>query len=299
MFPVAVGIVSALIFGAADFLGGLGSKRISPIRVTAVAGAAGLVVLLLAYPVIGGAWSPETIVLGALSGMSGALAISLLYACLAVGPMSILSPLTALVSAIVPLTVGLAQGEQLGSLGYVAIGCALVAVVLVGFVREKNAVRPTLRGILMAIGSGTMIGLFLVIIDLTPADSGIVPLIVNRAVNSALMFATVGVLFLWARRRRGGRAGGDPYVDEYVSDGRGWRPGLQFAIACGIVDAVANAGLLWGLRIGELSVMSVLTALYPAGTIILAAVVLKERIAVVQYVGLVLAVAAGAMFALA
>jgi len=78
-----------------------------------------------------------------------------------------------------------------------------------------------------------------------------------------------------------------------------WLPGLRLAIACGIVDAVANAGLLLGVRIGELSIMAVLTALYPAGTIILAAVVLKERIAPVQIVGLVLAVAAGAMLALA
>lgn len=66
-----------------------------------------------------------------------------------------------------------------------------------------------------------------------------------------------------------------------------------------MVDAAANAGLLIGLRVGELSVIAVLTALYPAGTIILAAAVLKERIAPVQVVGLVLAVAAGGMLALA
>jgi drug/metabolite transporter (DMT)-like permease len=299
MIPVLVGISSALIFGAADFLGGLGSKRISPVRVTAIAAVVGLAVLLLAYPVIGGAWSLETVLLGALSGITGTLAIVLLYTCLAIGPMSILSPLTAVVSAIVPLTVGLLQGERLGSSGYVAIGLALVAVVLVGFVRERNAVRPTLRGLVMATASGTMIGLFLVIMDRTATDSGLVPLLVNRAVNATLMFATVGVLFWWMSR---GRTPGTPHNPSRgvpARDGRGWRPGLRFAVACGIVDAIANAGLLLGLRIGDLSVMSVLTALYPAGTIVLAAIVLKERIAVVQYVGLALAVSAGALFALA
>jgi drug/metabolite transporter (DMT)-like permease len=80
--------------------------------------------------------------------------------------------------------------------------------------------------------------------------------------------------------------------------GNGWRPGLRLAIACGIVDAAANCGLLLGIRIGDLSVMAVLTALYPAGTIILAAIVLRERIATVQYVGLGLAIAAGALLAL-
>ena len=297
MLSVVVGISSALIFGAADFLGGLGSKRISPLRVTAIAGAVGLVLLLVALPFIGGSWTAETVLLGALSGVSGTLAISLLYACLAIGPMSILSPLTAVVSAIVPLTVGLAQGERLGMPGYIAIALALVAVVLVGFVREKHAVRPTLRGLLMAVGSGTMIGFFLVILDRTSDDSGLVPLIINRAVSSTIMFAAIGVLALAATRAASSRR-----LRSSVGSGaprRGWRAGLGLAVACGVVDAVANAGLLLGLRLGDLSVMSVLTALYPAGTIILAAIVLKERIAVVQYVGLALAVAAGALFAIA
>ncbi|MCU1514662.1 MAG: hypothetical protein JWO10_1752, partial [Microbacteriaceae bacterium] len=219
-------------------------------------------------------------------------AIGLLYACLAIGPMSILSPLTAVVSAIVPMSVGLARGERLGALGYVALGVALVAVVLVGFVPEKGAVRPSLKGILMAIGSGIMIGVFLILIDLTPPESGLVPLVMNRAVNSVIMFSVIGVLALLATRRS--RSNPDAQRDT-----RGWLPGLRFAIACGVIDAIANAGLLLGLRLGDLSVMSVLTALYPAGTIILAAIVLKERIAPVQYVGLALAIAAAGMLALA
>src|SRR5690606_32752044 len=112
--------------------------------------------------------------------------------CLAIGPMSILSPLTAVVSAIVPLTVALARGESLGTIGYVALGIALVAVVLVGFVPEKGAVRPSLKGILMAIGSGISIGAFLLLIDATPDESGIVPLILNRGTNAAVMFAVLG-----------------------------------------------------------------------------------------------------------
>ena len=287
MLTVVVGLVSALVYGAADFLGGTASRRISPVRVTAVAAVTGLVVLLAALPFVGGTWSREAVLLGALSGVTGAVAIGLLYACLAIGPMSILSPLTAVVSAVVPLTIGLAGGERLGPIGYVALALALVAVVLVGFVPEKGAVRPRLVGVAMAVGSGLAIGLFLVIIDQTPDDSGLVPLVLNRAVSGAILFATVGVLALIARRRGSG------------SDARGWRPGLRLAILCGVVDAAANTGLLIGLRIGELSVMAVLTALYPAGTIILAAIVLKERIAPVQVAGLVLAVAAGAMLALA
>jgi drug/metabolite transporter (DMT)-like permease len=295
---VVLGISSALVFGSADFLGGLASKRISPLRVTAISGASGLALLALSYPLIGGTWSWSAVVLGGLSGVSGAIAIALLYACLAIGPMSILSPVTAVVSAIVPAAIGIfVRGEHFGSLGYVALGLAFVAIVLVGFVRESRAVRPTARGLLMAVASGIFIGLFLIIIDLTPARSGLVPLLANRAVNSLLMFASVGVLALLARRR----ASSSTLLSSgnaMAQNSNGWRPGLRLAIACGIVDATANAGLLLGLRIGDLSIIAVLTALYPAGTIILAAIVLKERIATVQYVGLGLAIAAGALLAL-
>lgn len=286
MLTVLIGLGSALVFGAADFLGGLASKRLHPVLATGIAAVVGLILLLAALPFLGGVWSREAVLLGALSGVSGAAAIGLLYACLAIGPMSILSPLTAVVSAIVPLTIALVGGERLGALGYVALGLALVAVVLVGFVPEKNAVRPSLRGVLMAIGSGIAIGAFLVIIDLTPDDSGLVPLVFNRAVNATIMFTLLGILTLVALRR--------PREPRRA----GLRRAVMIAVACGLVDAVANAGLLLGVRLGELSVMAVLTALYPAGTILLAAVVLKERIAPLQYVGLGLAIAAGAMLAL-
>lgn len=282
MLAVVIGLSSALVFGAADFLGGLASKRIAAIRVTAIVSVTGFAVMLALLTLVESTFSPEAVALGALSGVTGSIAIVLLYASLAIGPMSILSPLTALVSAVVPLTAGLIRGEQLRPVGYIAIGIALVAIVLVGFVPEKGAVRPSLKGILMAIGAGAMIGAFLIIIDLTPSNSGIVPLVANRGVAAVIMFVVVGVVALSGRPSAGG-----------------WLPGLRLAVACGVLDGLANVGLLLALRIGELSVVSVLTALYPAGTIILAAIVLKERIAIVQYVGLVLAIAAAAMLALA
>jgi drug/metabolite transporter (DMT)-like permease len=288
VFAVLIGVTGALIFGGADFIGGMAAKRISAVRVTALGGLSGFVVLGLALPQIGGPWSTKAALLGGISGVTGALAVMLLYACLAIGPMSILSPLTAVVSAVVPVLAGVVRGERLNALGSVAIGIALVAVVLVGFVPEKGAVRPSLKALSMALGAGTLIGVFLILIDMTPPDSGLVPLVVNRAVNATVMFGAVGVMLLWSRRR-----------DAAPVPVAGWKPGLALAIAGGAIDATANALLLLGLRAGELTIQSVLTALYPAGTIILAAVVLKERIAPVQIVGLVLALVAAAMLALA
>jgi drug/metabolite transporter (DMT)-like permease len=332
MVPAFLGLIGAFIFGAADFLGGLASKRISAMLATAIAAASGLVLLLVVLPFFGGTWSAGAVLWGGLSGVTGAIAISLLYACLAIGPMSILSPLTAVVSAVVPMTVGLLGGDRLAPIGYWALGLALVAVVLVGFVPEKGAVRPSTKGILMALGSGAAIGSFMILIDLTPADSGLVPLVMNRAVNGGIMFALVGVLALVAGRKAAARGAAvrgvtaPEAVGPEATTGAGprlatdaapaavltdaaptrtqanklsVRTGILLALACGVIDVVANTMLLVGIRLGDLSVMSVLTAMYPAGTILLAAVVLKERIAPVQWAGLVLAIAAAGMLAIA
>jgi drug/metabolite transporter (DMT)-like permease len=291
MLAPLLGFLGALAYGSADFLGGLAAKRISALRAAGLSALSGLVLLLIVLAVIGGTWSASAVVWGALSGVAGAVALSLLYACLAIGPMSILSPLTAVIGAVVPVGWGVLNGERFAPLGWFAIGLALVAVVLVGFVPERGAVRPSPRGLVMAVGSGTLIGVFIILIDQTPPDSGVVPLVVNRAVNASIMFATVAVIWLASRRRARAGVGGPTST--------GWRPGLVLALAGGVVDATANILLLVGLRLGELGVMSVLTALYPAGTIILAAIVLKERIAPVQWAGLVLALVATGMLAAA
>ncbi|GAB3122287.1 EamA family transporter [Glaciibacter psychrotolerans] len=315
MLTAALGLSGALIFGSADFLGGLAAQRISAILATALSAAGGLLLLLIALPLTGGAWSPAAVLWAGLSGITGALAISLLYACLAIGPMSILSPLTAVVSAIVPMTVGLIGGDRFAPIGYGALGLALIAVVLVGFVPEKGAVRPTPRAILMATTSGAMIGTFIILIDQTPTDSGVVPLVINRVVTATIMFSVVGIRALVTARTRAHRRESVSWGASGAKNARTDAPtelaahaeldrrnrslGLRLALACGAVDATANILLLLGIRSGDLSVMSVLIALYPAGTILLAAVVLRERIAPVQWLGLVLALVAAGGLALA
>jgi drug/metabolite transporter (DMT)-like permease len=283
---VIVGLASAVIFGTADFFGGMASKRVPPIRVVSLSAAVGLVILLIATVFIGGRLSWEAVLWGGLSGVVGSFGILLLYAALAIGPMSILSPLTAVISAIVPVTWGLIQGERLSVLGYIALGLALIAVVLVGFVPEKGAVRPSLRGVAYAAGSGTLIGTLLILLNNAPDDSGLLPLVFNRAGYLVILWAIVLVLVLRARRRHD--AAGPPI-----------RPALPLIIAAGMTDSLANILIIIGLRLGDLSVIAVLTALYPAGTIALAAIVLRERIAPVQWAGLVLALTAAAMLALA
>lgn len=308
MLTAVFSLAGALVFGAADFLGGLAAKRVSAVLATAVASLTGFVLLLVVAPLLGGEWTTHDVLWGVLSGVIGAVAISLLYACLAIGPMSILSPFTAVLSAVVPMVWGLVVGgERFGAIGYWALGLALIAVVLVGFVPERGAVRPSLRGILMATGSGIAIGGFFIAIDQTSHESGVVALLLNRGVNAAIMFAAVGVLAavaaLRADRRR---ASSHERMPRPTSIGAAVTPtrtataaGIRLAIVCGTVDVVANGLLLTGIRAGDLSVAAVLGAMYPAGTILLAALVLKERIAPVQWAGLVLALVAAGMLALA
>jgi drug/metabolite transporter (DMT)-like permease len=336
MLPALIALAGALVYGSADFLGGLAARSLRSIVVTALAALAGLVLLVAAYPFVGGAWPPADVGWGVLSGFMGAAAIVLLYACLAIGPMSILSPLTAVVSAIAPIVWGLlVAGETLSWVGYAGLAVALVAVVLVGFIPGAKVVRPSVRGLLLAVGAGLAIGAFLIVIDQTSPESGLVPLILNRSVSSVITIAAVGVLAVVAVRsgRRaasvfaaaGAQLGATPtgHADlEHAAESPESSPvqspapapaqspavpvlrislrrAVVLAAACGIVDAIANVLLLFALRNGDLTIVSALTAMYPAGTILLAAIVLRERIAGIQWLGLALALAAGAMLALA
>jgi uncharacterized membrane protein len=339
MLTVVLGVAGALVYGAADFLGGLAARRISALRVTAIGAISGVILLLLGTLVVPGEWSTSALLWGGISGVTGAAAIALLYACLAIGPMSILSPLTAVTSALVPLTWGLATGSQLNPIAYPAFALALVAVVLVGFVPAKGAARPTPAGLVMATISGTLIGAFFILVDQTPDDSGLVPLVANRVVSATVVITVIMLLAIIAGSRhirasdaplavldgthgaphligaspRATDPGPDTDTDtRTVTTPRragllsasaaalrgGWRGGLALAIGCGVLDALANIIVLTGLRAGDLTIVSVLTALYPAGTILLAALVLRERIARLQWLGLALALTASAMLAL-
>ncbi len=289
MLTVALGLIGALAYGGADFYGGLAARRSSTILTTLGVALVGLVGLALVSHFVAAVSSYDAWLYGAASGLAGAIGIGLLYGSLAIGPMSILSPATAFISAIVPVSVGLSQGEGGGTFFYVALGLALLAVVLVGFVPEKGAVRPRAIGLLMAAGSGTFIGFTVILIDLSPADSGLIPLLANRMVSSSALIIATGVLVL--TRVTLSRTPRLPGLTQIRSVG-------TMIIIAGVMDVLANVAVIYGLRSGDLSVVSVLIALYPAGTILLAGVVLKERIALIQWAGLVLALVASALLAL-
>jgi drug/metabolite transporter (DMT)-like permease len=318
MFSASLALLGALVYGGADFFGGLAAKRLRSIVVTAISALSGLLALALAQPLLGGVWTIADVTWGVLAGGFGVIAVALLYACLAIGPMSILSPLTAVVSAIAPMLWGLLiDGETLSPVAYAGLGVALVAVVLVGFIPGEKVVRPSARGLAMAVGAGLAIGGFLIVVDQTSSASGLVPLVVSRATTVTVTLVIVSVLAIVAVRSGrsaasvltpagptiGATSTGHADLEHAsASTATAGAPSLArawwLAVTCGVVDASANALMLVALREGDLSIVSALTALYPAGTILLAALVLHERVAAIQWAGLALALVAGGMLAL-
>ncbi|MET4703698.1 DMT family transporter [Frigoribacterium sp. UYMn621] len=284
MLSVVLALAGSIIYGASDFFGGIAARGTSAVRVTLINSISGLAIVMVAALVLPSRWGSSVLLWGGLAGACGAVALVLLYACLAIGPMSILSPILALVAAVIPIAVGFARGERLSGLGYLGLVVGLVAIILICLVPGERAVRPSPRGIVMAVGAGVAIGGYLVFIDLTPPDSGPAPLLVTFVVTGVVM----SVILLGQRLARGG-APRPPIT----------RATVIFSVLCGLTDAAAAFLFLLALRAGELSIVSVLNALAPAGTIVLAALVLRERIAPVQWVGLAVALVAAALLALA
>ncbi|PZF10997.1 EamA/RhaT family transporter [Curtobacterium sp. MCPF17_011] len=301
MITVLLGLGGALVYGAADFLGGLASRRVRPVTVAAVAALVGLVPLLVGFAVLGGRFSGPATVAGVVAGVSGGVGVLLLYAALAIGPMSVLSPLTAVFSAVVPVVVALFRGTVLSPLGVVALVVAVVAVALVAAVPDPGGARLTLRGVVTAAVAGCGFGGVVLGYDAAPADSGVATLLVARTLQVVLL-GTAALVTLWIRK------GGSPAVttttDVRPAAGRVRPPRalVLVLVGCGVLDAMANVFIQAGLHSSDdpstLPVISVLNALYPIGTVVLAGIVLRERLTALQTTGIGLAFAASVGLAL-
>ncbi|SFG71197.1 EamA family transporter [Streptomyces mirabilis] len=278
MIALLLALGSSLAYGCADFLGGLGARKAHVLRTVMIAAPASLAVELLLWPFLGASFSAGALGWGAASGIASAAAFALLYRTLAIGPMNVLSPVTALVSAVLPVGVGLLQGEHLGAAGLVGLPLALVAVILVSAGHGAGSARPSRTALLSAFGAGGAIALQLVFLHQAPSDSGVAPLIIGRTVSSAIILAAAGLMY----RRLGSE-----------------RPAYAMSTAAGVLDSMANLLFLLAARSGDLTVVAVITALYPAGTVLLARSVLAERIRRGQLVGLGTAAVAVSLLALA
>lgn len=288
MLPAFLALLSSVTYGTADFLGGLATRRASTTGVVLVSQVAGLVWLAIAMPLLPDAdVTAVDLAWGGAAGLAGGIGVALLYRGLAVGPMSVVAPVTAVCAVIVPVVVGILSGEALSVLTGTGILLAGAAIVLVGHGpsddpgthtnREGTRRPPALTAVSTAVGAGVVIGLFLVALERTPATAGMWPLIAARAVSISLF----GIIALASARSAGGSS---------LS-----KQGALVAILGGTADMLANVLYLVAVRQGQLSVIATLTSLYPASTVLLARVVLGERLVMHQKVGVAAAVVAAAM----
>lgn len=269
-------LLAAAMYGAADFLGGTVARRASAVNAAIATQGAGLALLLLGTPLMLDAHlSAADAGFGALAGLTGGVGVALLYHALAIGPMSVVAPITAVCAVVVPLIAGLLFGERLTPASGLGVALAIVAVVLLGqdpapSGPAQHGARLT-RGVRVAILSGIAVGGFLVALGRTSEAAGLWPLAVSRVVSIAL-FLTLS-----------------------AATGRGVtvpRAALVPVIACGGLDMLANAFYLIAVRQGQLSLVATLASLYPASTLLLARVVLGERLGRWQQLGVATAGAA-------
>ncbi|MGH9748955.1 MAG: EamA family transporter [Candidatus Polarisedimenticolia bacterium] len=268
----ALAVLSSITYGAADFLGGLATRRSTLFPVLVVSQAVGLVLVLLSLPFLPAA-SPtaKDVLWGGASGLSGGIGLALLYRGLAIGVMSVVAPVTAVCAVIIPVGFGVALGERPTGLAILGFLMAIVAIVLISQSGHLEEGKSPTTGLATAIASGVTLGIFLVCLQRAGPSAGLWPLVAARAV-SVSCFILAG---LTARKRLLPR-----------------RESMPIVIGGGTLDMAANVLYLLAVRHGPLSIVATLTSLYPASTILLARIVLGERLRPLQGAGVACAAVA-------
>jgi len=267
-------LLSAAFYGAADFTGGFASRRAPMFTVVTISQAAGLLSLLVVLPLLGPAAPiPADYAWGAASGVAGGFGVGLLYRALAIGTMGVVAPTTSVCAVVIPVLAGFARGEHLPAPVTTGIVLAVVAIVLLGQESahpDHPAPRPPQYGLPSgmwhALASGVAIGCFFLLLANARSEAGLWPLVAARVAGipcfAAIVVAT-GASFRLPR-------------------GLAW-----LVIGGGVLDMLANVLYLLATRYGSLAIAVTLVSLYPASTVLLARVVLRERLSRLQAIGMV------------
>ena len=288
---VPVAFPAALAYGVCDFAGGLAARRAPVLVVTLVAQTAGLLILLPALWLLPGRPSVTTFVLGAVAGIAGTAGLLLYLRALAVGPMGVVAPLSSVVGAGLPLVAGVLYGERLGPLTVLAIVVALVAILLATAGTRRDAAATT--GLLLGLAAGVGFGLFFVALGVTGDDSGIWPLLAGRVISVPLVAALV------LRHRLPLRTCHAVLVPELAGPAVSAPvpSPVPLMIVSGIFESTANVLFLLSARLGDLGVSAVVVSLYPVVVVLLARLVLRERLTGMQLASAGLALGASGLLA--
>ena len=272
LLAAAAGLFAAAFWGAGDFGGGLAAKRL-PVFLALLGSTLTGLVGALALAIVRGepvpaapdaAWAAAAAVFGAI-GLAG------LYRALADGQMGTVAPITGVLTAAIPVIVGVATEGLPTPVRLAGFGLALVAILLVSIADDGSTGRG---GILLAVGAGVAFGLYSTCVG--QIETGVFgPLAVSRAAAAVLVTGIVLATRVPVRASFAGR----PRL-------------LGLVVLVGILDLAGNALFLVGAQVGGLALAAVLASLYPVSTVILAAVVLREPIGRVHATGIAVAAVA-------
>lgn len=264
---VTYGLGSALTWGAGDFSGGFASKKAGALCVifySQLIGAFLLIGLLPFFP--GGDWGIRQSLWGSLAGVSGVIGLIALYKGLAMGRMGIVAPLSAVVTALIPVTLALFTEGLPTRTQLMGFGMALLAIWFFGATNARN---PILKSELtLSLLAGTGFGLFFICIDRVSSEAILWPLISARC-------ASIAVIGIYLAMRR--QLALPP------------RSQLAFIVLAGVLDVAGNTLFALASKLGRLDVSAVLASMYPASTVLLARCILKESLERRQRMGLVAA----------
>lgn len=271
MLVVTLALLGAAAYGVADFVGGLLSRRTSAWAVAfSAALGAGLLVVAL-DPLLPGSPAASDLLWGAFGGIGGGVGTAFLYRGLAAGRMGVVAPISGVGAAVVPVLVALALGERPGILVWVGIAFALPGIWLVAREPQSAATGRASAGVPDGVLAGLGFGGQFAALGQIDENAGFLPLGVNQ-LAAAVVIAVLALVLraAWVPRDRAAYTG----------------------VVAGVLGVLATGAFMVAAQQGSLTVSSILTSLYPAFTILLAALVLRERILGGQAVGLALCGAA-------
>jgi uncharacterized membrane protein len=276
--PIVLALFSALAYGVSDYCGGRAARTTPTFVVTLVAQIT-TVTLTATLVIVGDDPFPPAadVAWSAAAGVSSITGVTAFYHALANGAMTVVAPVTAVISAIVPVATGVALGERPSALALAGVALAIVAVALVSGA-GGHPDRPTTRLVIgLAVVAGIGFGLLFVFLDRTSDDSGLWPLFIAQLASLPLAATAVAVRRL-------------PFPPP--------RRLIGVMVLAGALAVSANVSYLIATRESLLSLVAVITSLYPASTVVLATMLDSERIKRLQAVGLGLAVCALGMVSL-
>ncbi|MFZ8821521.1 MAG: EamA family transporter [Ilumatobacteraceae bacterium] len=266
---IFLAVISAVLYGWSDYMGGRATRHMSVLRVTLYVEFL-MTISYVALVVFDPApFAFRDVMWGAIAGIGGVGGVAAFYLALSMGAISVASPVAGVLSAVVPVIVGIALGERPSVIAMLGILLALSSVVLVSGALSSRRAEVTMprRQVALVIVSGVLFGLWYVALDMAGSESGWWTLLGSRALTvPALIIAA----FVLRDRLKADRAS---------SSGNRWTLGAWATIL------IANLAYLVAVRSGLLSIVAVIASMYPASTIGLAILLDRERLSKTQWLG--------------